>query len=101
MSKTPDRLLHRGEFLKVNVPDLFENPAFVKFLNDPENNMATWHQKGEWPHEYSDCFVTYDAGEGSHSNMPDECWDLLCKIVEQHMGRPDVYVILHLTNLDV
>ena len=98
----PDRMTHQGSFLRINMPDMFADSAFMDYLNDSDNNIATWHLKSDPnAHEYSDCFVTYDAGEGSHTNMPEKWWNLICEIVEKEMGRPDIYVLLHLTNLDV
>ena len=96
---TPDRMLHQGVYLRINMPDMFADPEFIDYLNDPDNNIASWHVKGDPnPHEYSDCFVQFDNGEGSHSNMPEKWWNLICEI--RKVQGLDA-CILHLTNLDV
>lgn len=91
----PDRRLRVDDSLHINMPDMFADPAFVKYLNDPANNIATWHRKGEDPHEYSDCFVWFDNGEGSHADMPEKWWNLICEIAEAQ-GFTDG--IIHITN---
>ena len=80
---------------------MFEDSAFVEYLNDPANNIATWHLKGDAPDEYSDCFVTYDggAGDGSHSNMPEKWWSLIMDLCEAE-GLKGSYCIVHITNLE-
>jgi hypothetical protein len=85
--------------LKVNVPELYEDPAFVAWLNDPDACQATWHKKGEDPHEYSDVFVWFDHGDGSDSvTMPGACWDRLVQLMgENHLEHG----LIWLTNLEV
>ncbi len=55
----------------LNRPDWFSDPAFCAWLNGP-TSKATWHDGGV-PGEYSDVFVTLDAGlggDGSDADMP-------------------------------
>lgn len=94
---TPDRMIHRHPCLRINVPDLFEDEDFVAWLNHPESIIATWHVKGQKSNDYSDIYVSYDNGEGSDADMPEHCWDLICKICEEEGFR---HGILHLTNLE-
>ena len=95
---TPDRMILRGAYLRINMPDMFADDEFLAYLNDPANNLATWHRKGDSPHEFSDCFVQYDDGDGSHSNMPEKWWALICEICEAEGFTAG---LLHLTNLEV
>jgi len=92
-------MIERGVYLRINLPDMFADPAFRDYLLDPTTNIATWHLKNDpLPHDYSDCFVWFDNGEGSHSNMPAKWWSLICEICKTE-GFTDG--ILHLSNLDV
>lgn len=95
MNKTSQR---GTKSLRLNVPELYQNSAFVAYLNDTRNTLATWHSRPDVPGEFSDCFVTYDHGGGSNSDMPR--WDHLCELVEQAFGTTQVYALLHLTNLE-
>lgn len=98
--------VERVECLKVNCPELFEDKDFADWLeNRTGDGLATWHQCGTEPGEYSDVFVTFDHGEGSdggsdgHPNdpgMPLRCWERLVEIANQHGME---YGILWLTNL--
>jgi hypothetical protein len=91
-------MLLRGSYLRINLPDMFEDAAFIAFLNDPKTNIATWHHTATdpTPHSYSDCFVQFDNGEGSDSDMPEKWWNLICEICEE---EGFISGILHLTNL--
>lgn len=64
--------------LRLHCPEIFEDPAFVEWLNADEPK-ATWHTSG-LPGEFSDVFVLVDPslnGEGSDSDMPEHIWSLL------------------------
>lgn len=83
--------------LKLNVPELYADKQFVKWLNSDKSNTATWHQGGK-PNEYSDVFIWYENGEGSDSDMPEHCWDTLVDIFDAngfHQG------VAWLTNLEI
>ncbi len=80
---------------KMNMPELFAREDFRVYLNDRNNNMATWHPHGEEPGEYSDVFIHYDNGEGSHSDMPG--WDLVVAAMTKAGIK---YGIVQITNLD-
>jgi hypothetical protein len=96
---TPDRMFRIGDYLRINMPDMFADPEFRDYLNDPDTTIATWHTQGDPnPHEYSDCFVQFDNGEGSNADMPKKWWDLICEICK---AEGIVAGILHITNLDV
>ena len=96
------RLLHgayHGAYLCINLPDMFEDGEFRDYLNDLDHSLATWHLKGDPnPHEYSDCFMMFDNGEGSNSDMPEKWWSLICEICKSEGFTTG---ILHLTNLEV
>lgn len=84
--------------LDVNAPALFKDTLFLNWLNDPENQVFTWHVRGEEPNEYSDVMVYYGTGgEGSHSDMP--YWDILAGLWEAHYGRHEEGWI-RITNLN-
>ena len=83
--------------LKLNVPELYADKEFVKWLNSDKSTTATWHQGGK-PNEYSDVFIWYENGEGSDSDMPEHCWDRLLDIFDDngfHSG------VAWLTNLEL
>ena len=91
MSKRPNR----AEAVTLNLPELFEDEKFRAYLNDPATKIATWHDRGTEPGEYSDIFVTYDNGEGSNSDMPG--WTLVCDLMRENGYDA---ALVHLTNLD-
>lgn len=93
------RIKERSIMLKLNLPELFEDQEFVGYLNDADNRIATWHRKGDAPDEYSDIFITYDAGEGSNTDMPERWWDYICSLCEE-ADIGGAYALLHITNLE-
>jgi hypothetical protein len=60
----------------LRAPELYADEAFVAWLNDPKTAVATWHTSGT-PGEYSDIFMHVDIPEGSDSDMPEHCWQLI------------------------
>jgi hypothetical protein len=61
--------------LVVNAPEIFAREDFRAWLNDSQNQIATWHQRGKPPGEYSDVFVLVDNNyDGDSSNMPEDIW---------------------------
>jgi len=93
-----------GNLLKVNAPEFFRRDDFAIWLNnasvsipDPAlpSRVATWHYPGPI-NEYSDVFVTYDNGEGSNSDMPEDIWQSLCRLCESY-GVSDC--VIWITNL--
>ena len=90
---------NHAPLLRINWPEVYEDPEFVEWLNNPENIHATWH-RGEEPNEYSDLFFTWDSVEGSDSDMPERYWDKICEIAEEQYG-PSGYCLVWLTNLDL
>jgi hypothetical protein len=104
LSEAPNSFI-RG--ISINVPEFFEDPAFMAWLNNPDNKVFTWHTKGDEPGEYSDVVVTLEGslnGEGSDSDMPEYCWDLILEACRQHLGEDSRYNIrfyVTLTNLQL
>jgi hypothetical protein len=97
-SDTPNRMLRRGNYLRINMPDMFLDPEFVAYLTNPAQVLATWHLKSDSsPHEYSDCFMQFDSGEGSNSDIPEKWWDLICELCKEKEFETG---LLHITNLD-
>lgn len=97
-SDTRYRMLRVGAYLSINMPDMFADEEFIDYLNDPDNVLATWHHKGDPnPAETSDCFIQYDNGEGSNSDIDEKWWNLIVKICEE---QGFTHGILHITNLD-
>ena len=88
----------------LNVPEWFEDKAFLAWLNDPNNTLFTWHSRGEEASDWSDIVVCVDPslnGEGSESDMPERIWDqivALCKKLFQPSCGSHIHV--RLTNLN-
>jgi hypothetical protein len=84
--------------LVINAPEWFSRSDFQAWLNNPANNLATWHQQGQLPNEQSDTFITYDNGEGSDFGVdfPEDIHTKICRICQDHGV---LYGRLHLTNL--
>lgn len=99
----PDRI-HACRGLVINAPELFQDPAFVDWLNNKEPKM-TWHQGGR-PHDFSDVVVMVDptfTGEGTDSDMPAHCWDRVvqaCGDAFHHIPAGEYHVMVRLTNLE-
>lgn len=91
--------------LSMNVPEWFEHPDFMAWLNRDKNSLMTWHTKGEAPNEWSDIIVFVDpslGGEGSEDGtMPDKYWDLIVSACRSNF-KPGtgLHVIVRLTNLE-
>ena len=93
--------------LIINAPSVFARADFMAWLNDPENTVFTWHQKGSEPQEYSDTIVLVaEHYDGDSSDMPADIWRLICEEVYARNGGPDLSltkgesVTVRLTNLD-
>lgn len=96
--------------LVVNAPHVFERDDFMKWLDNPSNGPATFHEKGHNydPTEYSDVFVLIDSNyEGDSSNMPEDIWRSLCDLAYAEFcgGKPDVsrygsHIVVRITNLN-
>lgn len=97
-------MVRKTEGLVLNVPHFFKNPQFVEWLNNDHPKM-TWHKKGTMPTEWSDVVVLVDPslnGEGSDSEMPQECWDEIihaCRC-EFTVRRCPEHIMVRLTNLE-
>lgn len=85
------KILYYPKCVRVNAPELKENPEFVNWLNQAAGNpdpkvcarAATWHRpEDQTLTEYSDVMVFKDTGhEGSNSDMPEAVWNKLCQLV--------------------
>ncbi|WP_415912301.1 hypothetical protein [Neptuniibacter sp. QD37_11] len=93
-----------------NVPEWFEQEDFVAWLNNPETNVMTWHQKCKDVDEYSDVLVLVSpdlSGEGSHQcDMPDHYWNQIIGMCKTHYGNRIASsfsspITVRLTNLEV
>lgn len=93
--------------ISINVPEFFRDPEFLAWLNNPDNRVFTWHKKGEEPGDYSDVVVTLEgdlSGEGSDSDMPEYCWDLILEACQKYLGEDrshNVRYYVTLTNLEL
>lgn len=92
----------------VNAPNVFRREDFVKWLNDPQTRIATWHVKGTDPDDFSDVIVHVDsdyAGDGE--DMPEDIWRAICTLAYTTYcdGKPqlphhlDSHIVVRLTNL--
>jgi hypothetical protein len=90
--------------LTLNVPDWFEDPEFVNWLNDHGNLVFSWHQKGDVPGDFSDTIISLEPnceGEGSASDMPRRFWQALLDLCREHLGidKSNYHYFVRLTNL--
>lgn len=89
--------------LVLNVPDIFADPAFQRWLNN-DRRKFTWHRAGP-VNEWSDVIVLVDpslSGEGSDTDMPAAIWDRIVSICRQHLGSSrtmQCHYMVRLTNL--
>jgi hypothetical protein len=81
----------RTHCLRINAPEWYARPDFMAWLNG--ERRATWHERGEGPTEYSDVFITFDAGEGSDYDtlMPEDIWQQIARAATE-LGVRDCIV---------
>ena len=68
--------IERGVSLRISAPEFFQDPEFVKWLNNDERKF-TWHDGGT-PDEWSDVVVGVDPslnGDGTDDTMPVHIWN--------------------------
>lgn len=102
-SNKPEREVTPLSGFSINVPEWFEDKAFISWLNDPGNTIFTWHKRGEEASDWSDVMVCVDpslSGEGSESDMPGHIWDQIVALCKKHF-RPATgsHIHVRLTNL--
>lgn len=104
--------VEHAPLVKINAPEFYKDQAFINFLNYAVNHphecaLATWHVGGK-PNEYSDLFVTYDNGDGSHAPVdgregldsdliPSHIWKQICAQMEKEGVS---HALLWITNLE-
>lgn len=90
--------------LVINVPDWFNDPAMVAWLNDPETRVMSWHQQGTPPDEWSDTIVLVDpglSGEGTDSDMPAHLWDAIVQACrDAKLDGQHEHIPVRLTNIE-
>lgn len=90
--------------LVVNVPEFFQDPAFLGWLNDDTTSVFTWHSAGSEPGEWSDVIVGVDPslnGEGSDADMPPHLWHALIELCQERLVPSNgPHILVRLTNLD-
>lgn len=97
----------RGVSLCLNAPAVFEDPAFMTWLNGPTRKF-TWHVRGNSvADEYSDVVVLVEPslnGEGTDSDMPEHIWNMIIDACRTHLGPSDLaldcHITVRLTNLE-
>jgi hypothetical protein len=87
----------------INVPEWFQDREFLEWLNNPDNWVFTWHQKGEQAGDWSDVVVCVDpglSGDGSESDMPKAIWDEIVGLCAKHFSPSSgSHIHVRLTNL--
>jgi hypothetical protein len=90
--------------LVINAPELFEDPAFMAWLNSDEPKF-TWHTRGDpVAGEYSDVVISVDpslSGEGTDTTMPDAIWAQLVDACRDYLGVGvgEPHFMIRITNL--
>ena len=89
--------------LVLNVPEFFEDEAFMNWLNTRETVM-TWHRRGEPAGEFSDTIVFVDPGlqgEGSDTDMPTAIWNRIVQACrDAGLGGQTEHIPVRLTNIE-
>ncbi|WP_273206730.1 hypothetical protein [Marinobacter subterrani] len=91
----PADLIQRGPSatirgVSLNVPEFFQDAEFLAWLNDRNNKVFTWHDKGHPASEWSDVIVLVDSscsGEGDSSDMPENLWNTLVAFCREYFGE--------------
>ena len=67
-------LASSGRVLQLNAPEWFRIPAFVEMINRAKCRVATFHEQGTLPGEYSDVFLPFDTIQVGVDSMGNEVW---------------------------
>lgn len=91
--------------LVLNVPDWFQEPEFLSWLNNPPSPVMTWHERDTPAGECSDTVVFVDPGlqgEGTDSDMPEKYWEAIVDACRSRFrpGQSQDHLVVRLTNLD-
>ena len=80
---------------------LYQDPAFVAWLNDRAGKgLATWHT-GKVPGDYSDVFIHVALPEdGSDSDMPEHCWKAILEVLRGSGFDDHDEVLVWLQNME-
>lgn len=92
-----------GRAMVVNVPDIFADTTFLRWLLAPAAKFS-WHRGGR-ADEWSDVIVLVDPslnGEGSDSDMPLHIWDRIVALCRENLPRETgmPHIMVRLTNLE-
>ena len=92
--------------LVINVPEWFEDPEFIEWLNNQDNRLMTWHRHDEPVSEMSDVVVFVDpglSGAGTdEGEMPERYWNAVvdaCRKALSPRPRFSSHIPVRLTNL--
>lgn len=89
--------IERGVSLRISAPEFFQDPEFVKWLNNDERKF-TWHDGGT-PDEWSDVVVGVDPslnGDGTDDTMPVHIWNQILQACREHFKNPEVTNGVHI-----
>lgn len=81
----------RGNYLRIHAPEWFEREDLKKYM-DFQSKPAHIFPAASWgyaphgwePGEFSDIFITFDHGDGSNSDLPDDIWQVICSVADLH-----------------
>ncbi|REK34747.1 MAG: DUF4928 domain-containing protein [Planctomycetota bacterium] len=95
--------------VRINAPEIYADELFAEWLNAvtangrediPGFRTASWHWPGHEPGEESDIFMLVDGPDGSDSDMPEHCWQMILEAVSRAIPNTYPECIVWLTNLD-
>lgn len=95
--------------VRINAPEIYADDQFAEWLNTvtangrkelPGFRTASWHWPGHEPGEESDIFMLVDGPDGSDSDMPEHCWQIILEAVSRAIPNTYPECIVWLTNLD-
>lgn len=96
--------------VRINAPEIYADGQFAEWLNTVSANgrkelpgcrTASWHWPGHEPGEESDIFMLVDGPDGSDSDMPEHCWQMILEAVSRAIPNTYPECIVWLTNLDL
>lgn len=95
--------------VRINAPEIFADEQFREWLNEvtangrkgyPGDRIASWHWPGHEPDEYSDIFMVVDGPDGSDSDMPEHCWEMIVEAVARAIPNSYPECIVWLTSVE-
>lgn len=101
--------------VEINAPSFFKDPDFLKLLNDPQQQVATWHSRDTEPGDCSDVFIYHSQAYwhdnelcaygthydyGANGGLPEHIIAVIAEAVQHATGSMNTECLIWITNLN-